>query len=141
MTPKKKCLRTAFILIAVAVVFVIVAVCAFAIFNSAVIGVIAILFIAFPCFIMGFSYLKDASCLYCPKCGEKYNYDNVRWEVSNTNEKEKSVVAEVDFEVRCSHCGAERQYTRNYTVSYIDSNGKLHNNNLQNIIRKQFKCK
>lgn len=140
MTPKKKCLRTAFILIAVAVVFVIVAVCAFTIFNSAVIGIIAGL-LALMLFVLGFSYLSDARCLYCPKCGEKYNYDNVSWEVNNTIEKEKSVVAEVDFEVRCSHCGAERQYTRNYTVSYIDSNGKLHNNNLQNIIRKQFKCK
>ncbi len=140
MTPKKKCLRTAFILIAVAVVFVIVAVCAFAIFNSAVIGVITAL-LALMLLGLGFSYLSDARCLYCPKCGEKYNYDNVRWEVSNTNEKEKSVEAVVDFEITCSHCGAEREYTRKYVVATIDDNGKVHKKNLQNIIRNQFKSK
>ena len=140
MTPKKKCLRIAFILIAVAAVFVIVAVCAFTIFNSALIGIIAGL-LALMLFVLGFSYLKDASCLYCPKCGEKYNYDNVSWAVNNTTEKERRVVAEVDFEVRCSHCGAEREYTRNYTIATVDDNGKVRNYNLKDILRKQFKSK
>lgn len=140
MTPKKKCLRTAFILIAVAVAFVIVAVCAFTIFNSALIGIIAG-FLALMLFVLGFSYLSDARCLYCPKCGEKYNYDNVSWAVNNTTEKERRVVAEVDFEVRCSHCGAEREYTRNYTIATVDDNGKVRNYNLKDIIRKQFKSK
>lgn len=144
MTPKKKCLAWAFGTIIAAVVFAIGAICAFAFLGENavgyVVGLIAAAF-AFSFFICGFMFIGDAKRLYCSKCGAKYDYDDVGWEVSNTTDEGNKLVAEVDFEVHCSHCGENREYTRKYTVSYRDSNGNWHENNLSNVIRKQYKGK
>ncbi len=144
MTPKKKCLAWAFGTIIVAVVFAVGALVAFAFLsdNSVgyVVGLIAAAF-AISFFICGFVFLGDANRLYCSKCGAKYDYDNVAWEVGNTTDEGNKLVAEVDFEVHCPYCGENREYTRKYTVSYRDNNGNWHENNLSNVIRKQYKGK
>lgn len=138
METKKKCLRAALISFIIAAVFVIASVICF--YFIPLIGLLCALF-AFCTFILAFSLLNDANKLYCKKCGEKYSYENIKWEVSDQHIKENSIDANVDFEVYCPNCGEQREYTRSYTIAYKDKNGKWHQNNLHNTIRKQYKCK
>lgn len=142
MTPKKKCQVFALVSLLVGIVFSICVVCSFLLLGStsvgSVLGIISIA-CAFSGFAVAYVSFVDANRLYCPKCGKKYKFENVAWQVGTTTEEENKITADVDFDIVCAYCGSKREYTRKYTVAYRDNNGKIHKNNLDNVIRKQYK--
>lgn len=142
MTPKKKCQVFALVSLLVGIVFSICAVCSFLLLGSTPVGpIVGTVFVAFAFsgFIGVYFFFVDANRLYCPKCGKKYKFENVAWQVGTTTEEENKITADVDFDIVCAYCGSKREYTRKYTVAYRDNNGKIHKNNLDNVIRKQYK--
>ena len=142
MTPKKKCQVFALVSLLVGIVFSICVVCSFLLLGSTSVGsglgIISIA-CAFSGFAVAYVSFVDANRLYCPKCGKKYKFENVAWQVGTTTEEENKITADVDFDIVCAYCGSKREYTRKYTVAYRDNNGKIHENNLANVIRKQYK--
>ena len=80
---------------------------------------------------------------FCAACGKKYDYeDDVSWEVVEEYNSDGSstsrLIDKVEITCSCANCGNESSFTKNFTVSTLDSRGKLTQKNLETEIRKYF---
>ena len=78
--------------------------------------------------------------IFCKDCGHKFDYEKeVGYDQRDEVVYNKKRVATVDFECRCSKCGAAREFSRKFTTAYIDDKGKVHYYNLRKEIKNLFK--
>ena len=91
--------------------------------------------------------------IYCPVCGEKYDYNNdVAWEVGeisvnsdmraysyNSKKEVASKNATVSFSCVCHKCGNHTNFSQKMKVASLDNQGNLKNFNLDTECRKYFK--
>ena len=90
---------------------------------------------------------------FCSECGARINYEKgVSWEVIEVNDKDCSVnsnstskqvcrkrIATVEFTCTCLECGAEKTFTKNFTIAEWYTNGTLREFNLDSMASGYFK--
>lgn len=139
MTPKKKRLRKAFILLIFSIVTPIAAILLTYIFVNgfiAILGFFAFIILA----ICTYSEFDIASKGYCPECGEKYDYDSdFSWRTLTVTTNDKREQTEVQFDVCCHNCGKERTFCDKYTTATIDKDGVIKTYNLTTMIENKYK--
>lgn len=139
MTPKKKRLRKAFILLIFSIVTPLATFLLTFILENGfifILGVFAFILLAI------FTYLEFdiASKGYCPECGEKYDYDSdFSWKTLTVTTNDKNETTEVQFDVCCHNCGKERTFYDKYTTATIDKDGVIKTHNLKALIENKYK--
>ena len=77
---------------------------------------------------------------FCPHCGTNYNYEtDVAWEVSNAEETDSAIYANVDFECHCQNCQEETFFTEKFKTAYYDKNKNCWvENNIRTMAKNYF---
>lgn len=139
MTPKKKRLRKAFILLIFSIVTPLATLLLTLIFESALIffiGLLASIILA----VCTYCEFDIASKGYCPQCGEKYDYDSdFAWQTLSETTNDKCEKTEVQFDICCHNCGKERTFNEKYTTASINKDGVIKTYNLTTMIENKYK--
>lgn len=111
-----------------------------AIFGGIQIGLILAAIIVGVCAYFGLRNLVSIKRSFCKFCGAKYNYENdISWEVSSEEEKERSVVAHVNVACTCPRCGEVTEFSVSQTVASVDAKtGRVRKSNISNLMRNYF---
>lgn len=75
----------------------------------------------------------------CSKCGTPYiNDGSVNWKIISRKHTDTKVINKVHFDCICGHCGARKVFLHDFTAAYIDSNGDIVSEPIEEIINNYF---
>ena len=102
-----------------------------------IVGVIV--FIGIVAGIVTLTELNRRKTISCAKCKTRFDFEtDVTYDEVESINDGKSNVAKIEFDCICKQCGANKIFTKKFTIASVDKEGNVKRNNVERNIKKYF---